>query len=303
MTGSNLYENATIQRALGTLEAEVNPDWILPDASPEFRKRLAIGLFYKTVLGSAPSDVTVNATYKSGGTLIERPLSSGTQTFETVEKNYPLTQPVMKLEALMQTSGEVVFQNDVHHRQDEDLWCAFVLATEINSSITRFDTAEALALDGVVAFYSAKDIPGKNLFTGPGIVFIEEVEELFVGDRVRFHSQPAGVMVAKSYDLAHRAAALVKIQYARPKEPTHKLFMGIKDVLADEEAKTTRAINKEENVVLATVPKSTEGEMLGAVPVVGQFEIPSQYHFTMEPHTTICELKEVAWTFTRPPNR
>lgn len=142
--GSNLYENATIQRAFGTLEAELVPDWVLPDASPDFRKRLAIGLFYKSVLGTAPNGVLVNPKFRSGGTLIERPLSSGTQTFDTVEQNYPLTQPVMKLEALLQTSGEAVFQNDIHQRQDDDLWCAFVLATEINASILAIDTSAAL---------------------------------------------------------------------------------------------------------------------------------------------------------------
>lgn len=139
-----MYENTTIQRALESLKTEINPDWVLPDASPEFRKLLALGLFYKTVLGTAPQSIVINPKFKSGGELIKRSLSSGTQKFDTVEKNYPLTQPVMKLEALMQTSGEAVFQNDVHHRQDEDLWCAFVLATEINASITMIDPSAAL---------------------------------------------------------------------------------------------------------------------------------------------------------------
>lgn len=143
LAGANLYQNETIERALGSLSAELHPDWVLPDASPDFRKRLATGLFYKFVLSTAPVDVTINPRIKSGGALLQRPLSSGTQTFDTVEKNYPLTQPVMKLEALMQTAGEAVFQNDVHHR-DDDLWCAFVLATEINSSIINIDTAAAL---------------------------------------------------------------------------------------------------------------------------------------------------------------
>lgn len=100
----------------------------------------------------------------------------------------------------------------------------------------------------MVAFYSAKDIPGKNIFTGPGIVFIEEVEELFVGGQVRHHGQPAGVIVATSYDLAHRAASLVTIQYARPPGVSKKVWMGIKDVMADEEERKTRTfttINEE----------------------------------------------------------
>lgn len=150
--------------ALGTLSAELNPDWVLPDASPAFRERLALALFYKFVLNTVPTDVNVNPKFKSGGTLLQRPLSSGIQTFHTVEKvrkpsslfqspgindlhvvfqNYPLTQPVMKLEALMQTSGEATYQNDTHHRP-YDLWCAFVLATEANSTIIRIDATPAL---------------------------------------------------------------------------------------------------------------------------------------------------------------
>lgn len=91
----------------------------------------------------------------------------------------------------------------------------------------------------MVAFYTTKDIPGQNAFTGPGIIFIEEVEELFVGDRVRHHGQPAGVIVANSYELAHRAASLVRIEYARPTGAS-KLLLTIKDVMADKEAAEQR---------------------------------------------------------------
>lgn len=141
--GRNLYENSTIQIALAALDREVTPDWVLPDASPEFRKRLAIGLFYKFVLNTVPSSVMVNPRHRSGGALIERPISSGIQAFDTVEKNYPLTQPIIKLEALMQTSGESVYVNDMYHRP-EDLWCAFVLASQINSTIVSIDPSAAL---------------------------------------------------------------------------------------------------------------------------------------------------------------
>lgn len=100
------------------------------------------------------------------------------------------------------------------------------------------------ALDGVVAFYTTKDIPGQNAFTGPGIIFITEVEELFVGDRVKYHSQPAGVIVANSFELAHRAASLVRIEYARPMG-TAKPLLTLKEVLADKEAAIHRVHRQE----------------------------------------------------------
>lgn len=54
---------------------------------------------------TAPATLTTprNA---SGGTIIDRPISSGTQEFGTQKKNWPLSEPVIKLEALAQTSGK-----------------------------------------------------------------------------------------------------------------------------------------------------------------------------------------------------
>lgn len=41
----------------------------------------------------------------SAGSLIERPLSSGKQTFTTDQEAWPLRQPVPKVEALPQVAG------------------------------------------------------------------------------------------------------------------------------------------------------------------------------------------------------
>lgn len=43
----------------------------------------------------------------------------------------------------MQTAGEAIYQNDIYHRHD-DLWCAFVLATKVNTTITSIDPSPAL---------------------------------------------------------------------------------------------------------------------------------------------------------------
>jgi xanthine dehydrogenase/oxidase len=44
---------------------------------------------------------------KSGGTLLDRPVSTGVQDYETNKSLYPLTQAITKLEALAQTSGTI----------------------------------------------------------------------------------------------------------------------------------------------------------------------------------------------------
>lgn len=79
MTGKSVLDKQVLKTALQTLHDELHPDHVLPDYSPEFRRTLAEGLFYKFVLSIKPENVNVRL--RSGGTLLERGLSSG----ETIE--------------------------------------------------------------------------------------------------------------------------------------------------------------------------------------------------------------------------
>lgn len=64
----------------------------------------------------------------------------------------------------------------------------------------------------MVAFYSAKNIPGINNFM-PLELGSVEVEEIFCSGEVKFHSQPIGLIVAESFELANRATAMVDVCY------------------------------------------------------------------------------------------
>lgn len=146
LIGKDLYTNATLQAAIGSLASELKPDWVLPDAAPEYRRQLAMGLFYKFVLNTCdPAKVT--AANVSGGEILKRDLSSGTQRFDTYEKQWPLTKPVKKLEGMVQCSGEAQFINDLPVMKDE-LWAAFVPATRPHTRIGKIDATEALVRAG-----------------------------------------------------------------------------------------------------------------------------------------------------------
>ncbi|GAB0096983.1 xanthine dehydrogenase [Sergentomyia squamirostris] len=271
----NLFDDVFYQKVLSTLGNELKPDWELPDASPEYRKNLALALFYKSCLSLCP-DEKLKPQLKSGATQIDRDLSSGTQTFDTYEKNWPLTQPVKKLEAMIQVSGEAKYMNDFPYRSD-DLWAAFVLSTEAKVKIGKIDPSEALKIPGVVAFFSAKDIPGINSFVSMKCPFTTEHEEIFASDIVAFHGQPLGVIVAESHSLANSASKLVKVMYE--KLAGRELLPTLRDVI---EAKAWHRIAGE----LHTKP-SQEG-VAGSHQITGHFDIGSQYHYTMEPQTTVC---------------
>lgn len=126
------------------MSAELNPDWVLPDASPEYRKNLAVSLFYKFVLNIASQEnVALESSFKSGGTVLNRPVSTASQRFDTIKENYPLTKNVPKIEGLAQTSGEAKYANDFPALPNE-LYAAYVLAAEAQAIIEKIDASEAL---------------------------------------------------------------------------------------------------------------------------------------------------------------
>lgn len=50
LVGRKLFDNGTLQGTFKELDQEIRPDYVLPDPHPEFRKQLAIALFYKVNL-------------------------------------------------------------------------------------------------------------------------------------------------------------------------------------------------------------------------------------------------------------
>lgn len=50
LKGKNLFDNDILQQTYAILSKELDPDLIPPDPQPEFRKQLAIALFYKVII-------------------------------------------------------------------------------------------------------------------------------------------------------------------------------------------------------------------------------------------------------------
>ncbi|KAH8271375.1 hypothetical protein KR018_007791, partial [Drosophila ironensis] len=278
LVGQNLYENSLVNQTFTQLKDLIKPDEVLPDASPAYRTKLACGLFYKFLLKHAPG-AEVNEKFKSGGLLLQRPLSSGVQFFQTQKQNYPVTQAVEKVEGMIQCSGEATYMNDVLTTSNS-VHCAFVGATKVGATIDQIDASEALKQPGVVAFYSAKDIPGTNTFVEPSFEF--QAEEIFCSGLVRHSEQPAGVIVALTADQANRATKFVQITYSTP-PPEFQLLPSLSDVFASSTPDSSRIVpvtTSEVNEIKFSDKPDLE--------VRGIFEMGLQYHFTMEPQTTVA---------------
>ncbi|XP_053675021.1 uncharacterized protein LOC128725312 [Anopheles nili] len=286
--GKKLFNNATIQQALSSLAAELEPDSVLPNASAEYRKGLAVSLFYKFILNVAmDKKIAINPRFQSGSTMLERPVSSGQQHYDTIEKNWPVTQYVPKLEGLAQASGEAKYTNDFPPFPDE-LYAAFVVATRPNAAIGKIDASEALRLPGAVAFYSARDIPGTNNFVAHGMtIAFPDAEEIFCSGRVLFHGQPVGVLVAKQFDQAVYAAKHVKIIYERfSEEPVYPTLKSVlhnwpRQRIVNPPISTTDAVAGSAETAETLIDETTQR-------IQGTLEIYGQYQFPLETQSCIC---------------
>ncbi|XP_059485730.1 xanthine dehydrogenase-like [Neocloeon triangulifer] len=272
LMGKNLLDAATIQGALNTLAAELVPDSQPLDASPQYRKQVAQGVFYKFLLGLDPN--RVSASKRSGAENLIRPLSSGKQDFETNPGVYPLNEPIPKLEAAAQTAGEAEYINDIPERPGE-LHGAFVLTTQATGVIASIDDSAALATAGVVAFFKAADIPGKNSFTPQTLPLFVEDEEVFCSGPIKYAGQVVGLVVATSRMAATLGAGLVQVSYAKTEKP----ILSVREVMKSSADRTFVA--KKETQKKAEQPKA-------AYTITGSFEIASQYHMHMETHTCIA---------------
>ncbi|XP_055691252.1 xanthine dehydrogenase/oxidase-like [Lutzomyia longipalpis] len=270
----DLFNDCDIQAACMSLEKEFLLDWVLPDPSPNYRKMLAIGLFFKAVLKMCPDD-KVRPEVRSAALDIERILSSGEQHLAPTMDQVP----VPKLEALAQCTGDAKYINDMPYMPNE-VWGALVCATEASATIVNINTTNALNMPGVVAFYGANDIPGINNCANP-MLYEEESLELFSSGRIVYHGQPIGMIIAATLDIAQAAAKQVVVTYRR--DTGKRPIISIKDALEDSKNNPNRIGREIRNAV-----EASESGLDTAHTIVGQFEIGSQYHFPLEPQTTIC---------------
>ncbi|KAK7506537.1 hypothetical protein BaRGS_00002012, partial [Batillaria attramentaria] len=268
LRGKEIKDNI-VKEALAMLKSELNPaaDPVL--SPPEYRRDLAVNLLYKTLLGIIkPSE----AKLQTGGTNIERPLSSGLQTFQEKKDEWPLKQPMPKRTAKLQASGEAEYVNDMPRYQHE-LCGALVMSTVGNATIESIDPSPALALPGVEQFITAEDIPegGINNAYANYKNFPLSPEEVFCTSKIEYAGQIIGVILAETQTLADAAAKKVVVKYKDIKKP----------VLTVEEAIEAKAYHQ----CFLTEKKIGDPDdamAKAAHTVSGEIYIGTQYHFYME---------------------
>jgi len=169
-----------------------------------------------------PSQIALKVSREPPGTREEELTTSSTETRTKIvpriwtlqpEKNYHLIgQPEPKVDATKLVLGKPVFTADIEMR---GMLVAKVLhSTVAHARIKKIDTSKALALPGVVAVLTWKDIPRVIYSTagqsdpipGPLDTFSLDNKVRFIGDRVAF-------IAAESEEIAERAMQLIGVEY------------------------------------------------------------------------------------------
>ena len=91
-------------------------------------------------------------------------------------------RPLVHASAFKQASGEAVYCDDIPSAKGE-LYIAFVLSTKAHARIIKIDKAKAMALEGVVAYFDAENIPENRRYFGT----IVKDEEVFASKTVGQH--------------------------------------------------------------------------------------------------------------------
>ncbi|XP_053697545.1 xanthine dehydrogenase [Sabethes cyaneus] len=184
-----------------------------------YRRSLTLSLFFKAYLTISealskqfPSREPIPDREKSGAHTFHTLIPKSTQLFEKVSTNQPTTDPIRRpkvhASAYKQVTGEAVYCDDIP-KYGNELYLALVTSTKAHAKILSIDPTEALAIEGVHRFFSAKDLTDEQGKCGP--VFHDEY--VFYNDLVTSQGQIIGAIVADSQTIAQKAARKVKISY------------------------------------------------------------------------------------------
>ncbi|XP_008556718.1 xanthine dehydrogenase [Microplitis demolitor] len=259
----------------------------VPGGMVHYRRSLTLSLFlkgfihiFKQLQITLPHINHIPKELLSASNTFRHKPPKSSQYFQVVPKNQSdkdlIGRPIVHVSAFKQVTGEAIYCDDIPHI-DGELYMALVMSTKAHAKIIKIDATKALAIDGVVAFFSAKDIPEHNRWVGP--VFHDE--EVFVSLKVTSQGQSIGAIVAVDQITAQKAARAVMIEY----EELEPILVSIEDAIKAES-------------FMPTTPKSIkQGDVHQAFAesdhvLEGEVKMGGQEHFYLETHATLAIPKE-----------
>ncbi|XP_024891840.1 xanthine dehydrogenase-like [Temnothorax curvispinosus] len=161
-----------------------------PGGMIKYRRSLTLSLFFKGFMHISKElsknvlDVEyISKELESASDCFHYKAPKSSQYYQVVPKNqesYDLIgRPLVHVSAFKQATGEAIYCDDMPKFANE-LYLALVLSTRAHAKILKIDPSKALSTEGVVSFFSSKDIAGDSRWMGA--VFHDE--EVFISEKV-----------------------------------------------------------------------------------------------------------------------
>src|SRR5712664_835010 len=132
-------------------------------------------------------------------------------------------KPFRKVDARAKCTGQTKFADDIF--LPRMLYCKILRSHEPHALIKNIDLSKALALPGVIAIITGKDLP-----ISYGILPVSQDEHALCIDKVRFIGDPVAAVAAIDEDVAFDAMNLIEVEY----EPLNTISSIEEGVLIDE---------------------------------------------------------------------
>ncbi|XP_077994202.1 xanthine dehydrogenase/oxidase-like [Glandiceps talaboti] len=172
----------------------------------EYKQSMMESFFFK-FYNAVCQEANINeCTTNTGQLKLQRREATRLQTWQEHVQG-SVGQPFHHVAAKHQSTGEALFIDDIPPRQDE-LFLTLVTSTRAHAKIKSIDASSALAMEGVVCFVGADDVPVDNSMGN-----FDKDEEIFAKTQVTCVGQVIGGVVATSREMSLRASRLVKINY------------------------------------------------------------------------------------------
>ena len=254
---------------------EVKIDFSAPGAHPTYRRALVVSFFTRFWYQIARDmNIAVKNKEKAIKNIdeIERDLSSSSQDVFSSDHEPHLGAKSPHVASLLHTTGAATFTDDIP-KQHKELYAWPVMSSRAHAFILSVDESKALAIKGVHAFISHKDVPNSNIWG------IGKDEEYFVSKEVLFHGQLIGLIVAETPSLAKLAASLVEVKYE-----------DLKPIITIEEAIEANSFyDYTRTVTNGTIDENTFKVSSPSDDLVfeGSFELGGQEHFYLETYSCL----------------
>ncbi|KAK3793082.1 hypothetical protein RRG08_038587 [Elysia crispata] len=268
-------DDEVVKAALKIMFDELQPETLEVGGSPQYRRQLSVNLLYKTLLEVFQP---MKFSLQSGALSLERPLSSGLQTYQEKQDKLPMGKGLPKKTAPFQVTGEAKYTNDIPMMLNE-LQAALVTTTIAKGKLDKIDTTEAMKVPGVLGFLGASDMPagGLNNFLPLNYPVFPVADELFVSENIDYAGKPVGVILAETQAAAEEGARAVKLTYKDVERPV----MDVKEAAEKNMIHEGSTESQERGNAEAALKEA-------ACVVEGECEMGTQYQFFIENQVAVC---------------